>query len=92
MVKGLLLKLGEELGCGSLGEKSFHSCGKLIKQHNDGSMSVPMEEYHSNLKLLVIGENRRKTPDAMLTPAEHKQLRALLGIMQWLVARGTGPF
>eukprot|EP00435_Cladocopium_sp_Y103_P052715 s994_g16.t1 len=85
--KELLLKLGEELGYGSLEEKCFHYCGKLIKQHDDGSISISMEEYHSNLKPLVIGEGRRKTPEASLTPAEHKQLRALLGSLQWLVAQ-----
>jgi len=46
-----------------------------------------MEEYHSNLKPLVIAENRRKTPEATLTLAEHKQPRALLGSIKWLEAQ-----
>ena len=85
--KALLLELGKELGYGSLEEKAFHYCGKYIEMNDEHEISVSMEEYHSNLKPLVISTERRKTPDATLLPNEHKQLRALLGSLQWLVAQ-----
>ena len=46
-----------------------------------------MKEYHENLKLIVIPLARRRTPQANVTPAEQKQLRALLGSLQWLVTQ-----
>ena len=72
--KNLLIKLGEELGYGSLEEGKFVYCGKLFEQHPDGSISVSMKEYHENLKPIVICVARRKTPQAKVTPAEQKQL------------------
>ena len=52
--KNLLIKLGLELGYGSLEEGKFVYCGKLFEQHPDGSISVSMKEYHENLKPIVI--------------------------------------
>ena len=46
-----------------------------------------MIEYHKNLKAAVVPVHRRKDPSSSLTPSETKQLRALLGSMQWLVAQ-----
>ena len=83
----LLLQLGKELGYGSLEEKEFVYCGKLFKQHPDGAISVSMKEYHENLKPIVIPLARRKEPEATLLPTEKKQLRALLGSLQWLVGQ-----
>ena len=45
-----------------------------------------MREYHENLKPAEIPLARRKDPEAALTPAEYKQLCAVLGSLQWLVA------
>ena len=85
--KELLLQLGKELGFGSLEEKEFVYCGKLFKQHADGSISLSMKEYHENLKPIVIPVARRKQVESPVTPAEHRQLRALLGSLQWLVGQ-----
>ena len=85
--KDLLLKLGKELGFGSLEEKEFVYCGKLFKQHSDGAISLSMKEYHENLKPIAIPVSRRKQPESPVTPAEHRQLRALLGSLQWLVGQ-----
>ena len=82
-----LLDLGKELGFGTLEEKCFTYCGKQLKQHDDGSISVSMKQYHENLKPIPIPLHRRKHPESELTPAEHKQLRGLLGSLQWLVAQ-----
>ena len=85
--KEKILQLGKQLGFGSLEEKKFVYCGKLIQQHGDGSISVSMKEYHENLKPIPIPLHRRKTPEDGLLPGEQKQLRALLGSLQWLVAQ-----
>ena len=88
-VKKHLYDLGKELGFGSLehGLDGFQYCGKLIKQQADGRIEVSMKEYHANLKQVVIPLERRRNPGAALTPSEHRQLRALTGSMQWLVAQ-----
>lgn len=66
---------------------SFTYCGKKIEQLKDGTIRVSMVEYHSDLKPVVIPLQRRQQPQADLTPQERKQLRAILGSMQWLVAQ-----
>ena len=83
----LLDQLGEELGFGSLEEGSFNYCGKHIAQQEDGSIVVSMVEYHQNLKPIVIATERKKQIESALTPGEHRQLRAVLGSLQWLVAQ-----
>ena len=85
--KQSLLELGKELGFGSLEEKSFTYCGKQLQQHEDGSISISMKQYHENLKPIPVPLHRRKHPESDLTPAEFKQLRGLLGSLQWLVAQ-----
>ena len=67
--KEKILQLGKELGFGSLEEKKFVYCGKLIQQHGDGSISVSMKEYHENLKAIPIPLHRRKTPQNGLLPS-----------------------
>ena len=46
-----------------------------------------MKEYHENLKPAVVPMHWRRTRDAPLTPDEQKELRALLGSLQWLVSQ-----
>ena len=82
-----LLELGKELGFGTLEEKCFTYCGKQLKQHDDGSISISMKQYHENLKPIQIPLHRRKHPESELDHAEQKQLRGLLGSLQWLVAQ-----
>ena len=80
-------KLGEELGFGSLESGSFQYCGKRIEQGSDGTTTVSMKEYHSNMKTVTIPVDRRRQPDSELSPSELKQLRGLLGSLQWLVTQ-----
>ena len=79
--------LGKELGFGSLSCDEFQYCGKKISQQEDGTIRVSMEEYHTNLKTVPIPATRRKQLDSDLTAAELKQLRGLLGSLQWLVTQ-----
>ncbi|CAK8990756.1 unnamed protein product [Durusdinium trenchii] len=51
-----LESLGQELGFGSISNKSFVYCGKKIEQLDDGTISVSMEEYHSNLQQKVYSQ------------------------------------
>ena len=85
--QGTLESLGAELGFGSISSKSFVYCGKKIEQLPDGTISVTMDEYHSNLQPVRIAPDRKKKPETPLCPSEHKQLRAVLGSLQWLVAQ-----
>lgn len=82
-----LQELGRELGFGSTSEKDITYCGKRIRQWDDGHITITMEEYHSNLKTVNIPVPRRANPDSDLTEMERRQLRAILGSLQWLVAQ-----
>ena len=82
-----LKALGDELGFGSIEEGAFQYCGKYIKQDEKGIITITMKEYHENLKTVSIAVGRRKEVDSPLNPSEHKQLRAVLGSLQWLVAQ-----
>lgn len=85
--KQKLLDLGKELGFGAISEGDFTYCGKRIRQHEDGRITISMVEYHGNLKQIHIPMHRRKMPDAELSDGERRQLRAALGSLQWLVAQ-----
>ena len=82
-----LMDLGKELGFGSIDRDEFVYCGKRIKQLSDGTVVVNMEEYHANLHPIRVATDRKKDPKASLLPGELKQLRALLGSLQWMVAQ-----
>ena len=82
-----MFELGKELGFGSVSYDSFTYCGKKIEQLEDGTFQISMKEYHENLKTVAIPVHRRSQPDSPLTEPERRQLRALLGSMQWLVAQ-----
>ena len=82
-----ILSLEKELGFGSVEHDSFTYCGKKIAQDETGCIHVSMVEYHENMKVAPVPLHRRRCPEAALTPAEQKQLRALLGSLQWLVAQ-----
>lgn len=79
--------LGKEVGFGSLDRDGFTYCGKHISQDSEGVIKIQMFEYHKSLKPAIVAVGRRKELSPPLTPAETKQLRALLGSMQWLVAQ-----
>lgn len=79
--------IGKELGFGSKEENDFVWCGKRIRRAEDGTIRLSMVEYHKNLKEIYVPKGRKSDPTAPLTAAEAKQLRALLGSFQWLVAQ-----
>ena len=79
--------LGRELGFGSVEEGSFNYCGKKISQLADGTIRVSMEEYHKNIQTVPVATARKMKPEAELLPSERRQLRAILGSLQWLVAQ-----
>ena len=83
-----ILQLEKVLGFGSIEHNFFQYCGKRISQNlQTGVIEVKMVEYHSNAQPVRIDKDRRRMPDAKLLPSEQRQLRALLGSLQWLVAQ-----
>jgi len=82
-----ILSLEKELGFGSIEHNSFNYCGKKVSQDEHGVIHVTMPEYHANLQPVNVPVHRKKNPDAELNDAEKKQLRAILGSLQWLVAQ-----
>jgi len=87
-----ILDLGRELGFGSIEHDSFNYCGKRITQLDDGTIRVSMEEYHKNIQPVTVAVARKQKLDSELTPAERRQLRAILGSLQWLVAQVRSDF
>ena len=85
-------KLGEELGFGSIEVGKFVYCGKTIEQHPDGAISVSMKAYHENLSMVKVPLDRRRNPEAQLSPSEQRSLRGVLGSLQWLVATGANRY
>ena len=80
--------LGKELGFGAYATNEFVCCGKRIRQDRTaGTIHVTMEEYHANLQPMKVFAERKKDFTAELNAGELKQLRALLGSMQWMVAQ-----
>eukprot|EP00434_Breviolum_minutum_P034709 symbB.v1.2.030724.t1/scaffold3494.1/size55430/2 len=87
VAKAQILDLGRELGFGSIEHDSFNYCGKRITQLDDGTIHVSMEEYHKNIQPVTVAVARKQKLNSELTPAERRQLRAILGSLQWLVAQ-----
>ena len=79
--------IGKELGFGSLEGGDFIWCGKRIRRAEDGCIVVSMENYHKNLRPTVVPRSRRSCMSDGVTAVELKQLRGLLGSIQWLVAQ-----
>ena len=80
-------KVGRELGYGSVECEDFVWCGKRIRRAMDGTIRLSMVEYHRNLREAELPASRRRDPDAALSDFERRQLRAVLGSLQWLVAQ-----
>ena len=79
--------IGTVLGFGSREEQNFVWCGKRIRRADDKTIRLSMVEYHQNLKEIYVSKARRNEPTDELTPGETRQLKALLGSFQWLVAQ-----
>ena len=79
--------IGNELGFGSKEFDDFVWCGKRIRRAEDQTIRLSMVEYHRSLKPIYLPRNRKADPSSELTPSGAKQLRALLGSFQWLVAQ-----
>ena len=82
-----LLQVGDELGFREVTRNSFTWCGKFFDKKPDGSVTLSMKTYHENLREVTLSKSRRSDVAALLTPFEHRQLRAVLGSLQWLVAQ-----
>lgn len=82
-----LLAVGKELGFGSLDRDDFTWCGKRIRRAADGTVRISMVEYHTNLQEVVLPKRRKSDLEPPLDAHEAKQLRAVLGSLQWLVAQ-----
>ena len=82
-------KVGHELGYGSVECEDFVRCGKRIRRAEDGTIRLSMVEYRRNLREAELPASRRRDPiaDAALSDYERRQLRAVLGSLQWLVAQ-----
>jgi len=80
-------QIGSELGFGSLDREDFSWCGKRIRRASDMTIRLSMHEYHENLKEVILPRHRKGDPDAPLDAHEARQLRAVLGSLQWLVAQ-----
>jgi len=85
--KASLDAIGTELGFGSLEEGDFTWCGKRIRRASDGTIRLSMREYHENLQEILLPKHRKSDPTSQLDASEARQLRALLGSLQWLVAQ-----
>ena len=82
------MSLDESLGLAVWKAAVFVYCGKRITQdEEDFSITVDMTEYHENLKPVPVPLHRKREPESPLTPGEQKQLRAILGSLQWLVSQ-----
>ena len=71
-------------------EPPFRYCGKIVKQDEDFTIRVNQLEVAENLEMPYIDKDRRKDPNADLTPDEVSELRSSLGSLGWL-ARQTRP-
>lgn len=85
IAKQTLDQLGAELGFGSLETGCFNYCGKQVKQLPDKTAQVSVHAYHENLQPVTVAVARKKQLESPLTPTEHRQLRAVVGSLQWLV-------
>ncbi|CAE7294222.1 RE1 [Symbiodinium natans] len=80
-------EIGAELGFGSISKDKFTFCGKNLEKHANGEVTVNMVEYHRNLHIPVVPREARKDLSRALNPKELRELRALNGSLQWLVAQ-----
>ena len=86
--KASLMDLGEELGYGSIEEEDFQWCGKRIRRCPETKeICISMVQYHENLKQVHVHQARRQDLESPLSPPERKQLKGILGSLQWLVAQ-----
>eukprot|EP00439_Symbiodinium_sp_Y106_P036615 s2874_g4.t1 len=69
------------------GPEAWASLERLGTELGCGEISISMKEYHQNLQPIRMAASRWRDMDAVLAPGEAKQLRALVGSLQWLVAQ-----
>ncbi|CAE7503333.1 RE2, partial [Symbiodinium sp. CCMP2456] len=82
-----LLAVGDQLGFRDVTRNEFTWCGKFFQKRADGSVTLSMKAYHENLRAVFVSKPRKSDVASPLTAVEHRQLRALLGSFQWLVAQ-----
>lgn len=82
------LQVGKVLEFGLIERNSCQYCGKRTFQNlQTGGIEVKKVEYHPAVQPIRIDKGRRHMPGAKLLPSEQRQLRALLGSLQWLAAQ-----
>eukprot|EP00439_Symbiodinium_sp_Y106_P041778 s2027_g5.t1 len=82
-----LMDMGAKLGFREVVRDRFTWCGKYFEKHPDGTITISRQAYRENLKSVFVPKHRKSDPTALLSPQGHKQLRMLLGSLQWLVAQ-----
>ena len=71
-------------------EGEFTFLGRHVKQFPDGTIEIDQYDYCRQIESIKVPRHRRQTPDAPITDAERRDLRALLGKLIWL-GRQTMP-
>jgi hypothetical protein len=61
-----------------------------VKQHDDFSVTVDQREYWKKVKPIKLAPERKRQPEATLTPDEFNELRSLIGKLSW-PARESEP-
>ena len=87
LAEASLLQVGDELGFRDVTRNAFTWCGKYFCKEKDGTITLSMKAHHENLREVCLPKPRRSDVSAPLSVFEHRQLRALLGSLQWLVAQ-----
>ena len=71
-------------------ETDFVYCGKRVRQHEDGRVTVGQRDACLAIEHVEIDAARRKNPASPLNPEEITELRSCIGSLGWL-ARQTRP-
>jgi len=71
-------------------ETDFVYCGKRVRQHEDGRVTVGQRDACLAIEPVEIDAARRKNPASPLNPEEITELRSCIGSLGWL-ARQTRP-
>ena len=88
MPESCWMSLDESLGLAVWKAAVLYTAANASRQdEEDFSITVDMTEYHENLKPVPVPLHRKREPESPLTPGEQKQLRAILGSLQWLVSQ-----
>ena len=68
---------------GSWEEKTFTFTGIRFHQWDDGSIEYDQVKYIEGIRAIEVSMVRRKTPEALVTEPERRELRSLVGALQY---------